>query len=69
MTTAAIEEEEGEHVISHCACCGCRIYDQSEMYRSDKTFDFVVCKRCFDAIEKKKQWSDVNVKKFILLGL
>lgn len=67
--TAAIVEEEKNEVISHCACCGCRIYDQSEMDRSDKTFDFAVCKRCFNAIEKKKQWDSVRAKKFILLAL
>ena len=65
--TATIEEEENE-VISHCACCGCPFYDQLEMHWNDKTFDFAVCKSCFDAIEKK-QWSGVNVKKFILLAL
>jgi hypothetical protein len=66
--TAAKEEEE-EKVISHCACCGCPFHDELEMYRSDKTFDFAVCKSCFDAIEKKKQWNGVEVKKFILLAL
>ena len=67
MTTTAIEE--GEKVISHCACCGCPFYDKLEMHRSDKTFDFAVCNRCFDAIEKKKWSGDVKVKKFLLLAL
>jgi len=67
--TAAIEEKEEKKVISHCACCGGPFYDRLEMHRSDKTFDFAVCNRCFDAIEKK-QWSgDVNVKKFLLVDL
>jgi len=55
MTTAAIKEKK---FISHCACCGGPFYDQLEMYSSDKTFDFAVCKSCFDTIEKK-QWIGV----------
>ena len=55
MTTSI---EETKNVILHCVYCECPFYDHSEMYSSDKTFDFAVCKSSYDALEEQ-QWIEV----------